>query len=46
MCPHELHAAVSSAPVGADEYGIAIHTLYVEANRYLNVHNAIDFEEG
>ena len=40
MGSNELLAAVPPAPVGADEYGVAIRTLlYVEADRYLNVHN-------
>lgn len=39
MRSNELLAAVSPAPVGADEYGVAIRTTqYAEADRYLNVH--------
>ncbi len=38
MGSNELLAAVSPAPVGADENGTAIRTRYVEADRYLNVH--------
>ena len=47
MGPNELLAAVPPAPVGADEYGVAIRTLlYVEADRYLYVHYVIDNLDG
>lgn len=34
MRPHKLLAAASPTPVGADEHGSAMRTLYAEQDRY------------
>ena len=38
MCSDKYLAAVSSTPMGANEYAVNIRTLYVEADHYLYIH--------
>jgi len=41
MRPHELLAATTFAPLGANKHGRAIRTLYAEQDRYLYAHKLI-----